>query len=138
MRATGAWTRQTVYEVAGLLCLRYLLANFGAYLADRVSHDDYTDLLRSLSVDAAEGEGVLQQELRDQSQYCKFRLLRFRHARTARERDETAKLHTDLRLSRLRVGYSRLRRKRGPTIVYCSLFVSIIFESQLADKAAER
>ena len=59
-------------------------------------------------------------------------LLRFRHARTAREREETAKLHTDLRSSILRVGYSRLRRKRSPTIVYSPLFVLLISESKLA------
>jgi hypothetical protein len=58
-------------------------------------------------------------------------LLRFRHARTTRERDETAKLHTDLRSSILRVGYSRLRRKRGPTIVYCPFFVSLICDPKL-------
>jgi hypothetical protein len=63
-------------------------------------------------------------------------LLRFRHARTVRERDDTAKLHTDLRSSILRVDYSRLRRKRGPTIVYCSLFVSLISESKLAGNQA--
>ena len=39
---------------------------------------------------------------------------------------------TDLRSSILRVGYSRLRRKRSPTIVYSPLFVLLISESKLA------
>ena len=42
----------TVSEVAGLLWLRYLLADLAAYLVDRVPHDDYTDLHRSSSIDA--------------------------------------------------------------------------------------
>jgi hypothetical protein len=47
--------------------------------------------------------------------------------------------NTDLRLSILRLGYSRLRHKRDPTIIYCRLFVSLTCEFRaLLDEADER
>ena len=66
-----------------------------------------------------------------------MRLLRFRHARIARESEETATSRpiSDRYFEFAIPGFAR---KRSPTIVHCRLFVSLISEPKCVDKQGKR